>query len=89
MTTAPDYTISDARYAKGMKAVRCPSSTGYKTRAAYLAARLSNGRYTGREHAYIMSAAAAVRFERLYNEGWDVSFSGVLQAPKIEEGYTT
>lgn len=89
MENEPPYTISDARYAKGMKAVRCPSSTGYKTRAAYLAHRLANGRYTGRERAYIMSAAAAVRFERLYAEGWDVSFSGELVPPKVGEGTRT
>lgn len=80
--TEGTYTIADARYAKGKKAVRCPSTDGYKTRAAYLASRLANGRYTGREKAYIMSPAAAVRFERLFAEGWDVSFSGVLIAPK-------
>jgi hypothetical protein len=72
MENAP-YTISDARYAKGKKAVRCPSTDGWKTRAARLAARLSNNRYTGREHAYIMSPTAAVRFERLYAAGWDAS----------------
>lgn len=80
-----DYTITDARYAKGKKAVRCPSITGYKTRACYLAHRLANGRYTGRERAYIMSPAAAARFEKLYAEGWDVSFSGVLTPPEPEE----
>lgn len=84
MTISADYTISDARYSKDKKAVRCPSTTGYKTRTAYLAARLANNRYTGREHAYIMSAAAAIRFEKLYAEGWDVSFSGVLTPPRAE-----
>jgi hypothetical protein len=67
------YTIGNARYAKGKKAVRCPSSDGWKTRAARLAARLANDRYTNREQAYIMSPSAAVRFERLYAEGWDAS----------------
>lgn len=76
------YTITDARYAKGKKAVRCPSPDGYKTRAAYLAERLANGRYTNREHAYIMSPAAALRFEKLYTEGWDASFSGTLVPSK-------
>lgn len=78
------YTITDARYAKGKKAVRCSSPNGYKTRAAYLAERLANGRYTGREHAYIMSPAAALRFEKLYAEGWDASFSGALVPPKAQ-----
>lgn len=80
------YTISPARYSKGNMAVRCPSSTGWKTRAARLASRLANGRYTGREQAYIMSAAAAKRFEKLYAEGWDASsFSGELQAPNVKD----
>jgi hypothetical protein len=83
--TEQAYTVTPARYSKGNMAVRCPSSTGYKTRAAYLAHRLANGRYTNREHAYIMSATAAKRFEKLYAEGWDVSFSGVLTPPKIED----
>lgn len=81
MENEPAYTISNARYAKGKKAVRCHSTTGYKTRAAYLAHRLANGRYTNRERAYILSPTAAVRFEKLYAEGWDVSFSGVLLPP--------
>jgi hypothetical protein len=72
MENAP-YSISDARYAKGKKAVRCPSTDGWKTRAARLAARLANDPYTNREHAYIMSPSAAVRFECLYAEGWDAS----------------
>lgn len=79
------YTIMDARYAKGKKAVRCPSTDGYKTRAARLAERLANGRYTNREHAYIMSPTAALRFEKLYAEGWDASsFTRELRAPEIK-----
>jgi hypothetical protein len=87
--TEAAYTISPARYSKGKMAVRCPGNGGYKTRACYLAERLSNHRYTNRERAYIMSATAAKRFEKLYAEGWDVSFSGVLTAPTPEEGTRT
>lgn len=71
MTDTP-YTIRPARYAKGKMAVTCPSTTGWKTRAACLAERLAS-HYTGRERAYILSRAAAARFEKLYAEGWDAN----------------
>lgn len=78
-----EYSISPARYAKGKMAVRCPSSTGWKTRAARLAEAIARGRYTGREGAYIMSPAAAIRFERLFLDGWDASpFSYELETPR-------
>jgi hypothetical protein len=77
-----DYSMSPARYAKGMLAVRCPSTTGYKTRAARLANALAT-RYTNREHAYILSPNKADRFERLYAEGWDACvITGELEAPR-------
>lgn len=65
------YSIWPARYAKNMMAVRCPSTDGYKTRAAYLAGYFARDRYSGREHAYIMSRAAALKFEAHYQAGWD------------------
>lgn len=79
-----DYTISDARYAKRMKAVRIVSSgDGWKTRADRLAETLANGRYTHRERAYIMSPRRAAKFEELYAAGWDASFiTRELQEPK-------
>lgn len=81
----PDFSISKARYAKSMMAVRCPSLDGYKTRAARLASKLSNWRYSGREGAYIMSATKAAKFERLFAEGWDaLAFNGELIAPRAE-----
>jgi hypothetical protein len=50
-----------------------------------LAERLANGRYSGRENAYIVSPTAATRFERLYAEGWSASnFSNKLYPPKAE-----
>lgn len=66
-----DYSISQARYAKGKMAVRCPSSTGMKTRAARLAGAICRHRYTHREGAYIMSTSQAQRFEALYLQGYD------------------
>ncbi len=67
------YTIAPARYAKNMMAVRCPSTDGYKTRAACLAGYFANERYSGRENAYIMSKAAAGKFEKYYAAGYSAS----------------
>lgn len=84
LSAAPAYTISNARYSKGKRAAYCPSPDGYKTRAARLAERLANYRYTGRENAYILSPTAADRFERLYAEGWDANvITGELCPPAV------
>lgn len=69
--TEPGFEITDARYAKGQKAVRCASDgSGNKTRAMRLCAAL-NARYSNREHAYIMSAAKASKLRRLFDAGKD------------------
>jgi len=70
-------TIRPARYAKNQVAISCPSSDGYKTRAARLCEHL-NGRYSGRENAYIMSQSKAKRFEELYKLGFSatIGFEG-------------
>lgn len=78
------YTIAPARYAKGMMAVRCPSTTGFKTRAACLAGYFSRERWSGRERAYIMSAAAARKFEDHYARGFDASYMMRRLIPPIE-----
>jgi hypothetical protein len=79
---AADYTIGEAKYAKGMMAVRCPGKDGWMTRAGRLAQSLARGRYTHREGAYIMSPTRARKFETLYAEGWDGStITGELQPP--------
>ena len=76
------FTITKARYAKGMIAVRTPSLDGYKTRAGRLADSLSSGRWSGREKAYIMAAAKEAKFLRLFAEGWDASaITGKLTPP--------
>lgn len=67
----PAFTIQKARYSKNMMAVRTPSGTSYKTRASYLAEALANGRYSGREGAYIMSPRRAALFEHLYYLDWN------------------
>lgn len=86
MSHDPAPIICKARYAKNQMAVHCPSNgTGWKTRAMRLADAIANGRYSGREHAYIMSQPAAKRFTKLYAEGWDASFmSRDLIAPEKE-----
>jgi hypothetical protein len=80
----PGYTIGDARYAKGQKLVKVQSSgTGLKTRAARLIGDGLKGRYTNREHGYIVSPTKAARFEDLYAQGWDASaITGELQPPE-------
>jgi hypothetical protein len=81
MQETADYTISRARYAKGSIALRAPSGDGFKTRAAYLAEALK-GRWSNREHAYIMAASKEAKFRRLYDEGWDATIFGELIQPK-------
>lgn len=77
------YSVSPARYAKGMMAVRTVGRDGYKSRACYLAERLANGRHSNRARAYIMSPAAAARFVKLYAEGWDANaWTGELIPPR-------
>lgn len=76
----PEYSISPARYAKGMMIVHCPSTDGYKTRAAYLACALK-ARYTNRCNGYVMSPAKARKFEVLYADGWDATCLGTLIPP--------
>lgn len=70
----PVFSISPARYAKGMMAVCCKGDgSGYKDRAMCLAAYFARDRYTGRENAYIMSPAAARKFVEHYKKGFDAS----------------
>lgn len=71
--TDKTYTVTPARYAKNMMTVRCPSSTGYKTRAACLASYFARNRFSGREHAYLMSKSAA-KFEAHFAAGYDASY---------------
>jgi hypothetical protein len=60
-----EYTITPARYAKGMMALRCQSDgSGYKTQAMRLAEQVK-GRWSNRCGAYILSPAKAREFERL------------------------
>lgn len=78
-----EYSISAARYAKGMMAVRCPSTTGMKTRAARLAGAICRHRYSGREGAYIMSPSQAQRLEALYLQGYDACvITDRIEAPR-------
>jgi hypothetical protein len=83
MSEAPS--ISVARYAKGMAAVRCPSGDGYKTRAMCLCEAL-RGRYSGREGAYIMSQTKAAKLAKLYAEGWNANFVSRALIPPTPGG---
>jgi len=80
----PDFSVTPARYAKGMLAVRCPSPNGYKTRAARLIGDGLNCRWSNRERAYIVSPTKLARFETLFPQGWDAcTFTGNLEAPRV------
>ena len=67
------FTVSKAKYAKGMMAVQCHRVDGYKTRAMMLCDGL-NGRYSGRENAYILSPRKAERLKELFEGGWDAHY---------------
>lgn len=75
------YTIVATHKPKGAFVVRCPSQDGYKTRAARLAVALK-GRWTHRNRGYTMSHAKAIKFERLYFQGWDATIMGNLLKPE-------
>lgn len=81
-----DYQITNAKYAKGMMKLRVPpSSDGFRGRAGRLGHAIARGRYSNREHGYIISKAAAAKFEKLYAEGWDANtWSGELEPPVLE-----
>ena len=58
------YTVTQARYAKGMMAIHCKADgTGWKTLAALIISGMPGVRYSGRESAYICSPGRAAKFE--------------------------
>ena len=59
-----EYTINNARYAKGKIAIRTPGIDGWKSLAALILTTeiAPNARWSGRERAYIVSQAQASRF---------------------------
>ncbi len=80
---AAPYTISPARYADRKVVVRTESNGGWMTRAGRLARALSRDNYSRREDGYIMSPAAAEKFQRAMSGGWDANgFTDALEAPK-------
>lgn len=59
-----EYTISPARYAKGMLAIRPkPDGTGWKTLAALIISGMPGVRWTNRDRAYLCSPSRAKKFE--------------------------
>jgi hypothetical protein len=69
------YSVSPARYAKGMLLVRITSEGAYKTRAARLIGDGLKARWTNRCGGYVASPAKVAKFERLYAQGWDAAAS--------------
>lgn len=59
-----EFTVSRARYAKGMMLVRCPSLDGFMTRPARILRDELNCRYTGREGGYIASPRKVERLRQ-------------------------
>jgi hypothetical protein len=73
------YLVSEARYAKNQMLVRCPGDgSGFKDRAARLCCHL-RGRWTNREHGYVMSRTKVAKLNRLFDDGWDatIAFSSI------------
>lgn len=71
--TSETFHSRPARYAKGMLLVTPASDgSGLKGRVHRLIEFL-NGRYTGRERGYIMSAAKVRKLEHLVSEGWNAT----------------
>jgi len=63
------YTISPARYARGMMAVRpAVDGTGWKTLAAVLISQMPGVRWTGRDRAYLCTPSRARKFEQAVQE---------------------
>jgi DNA topoisomerase IB len=79
---ASPFTVSKARYAKNSVAVRAKSEGDYKSRAQRLAEAVG-GRWSNREHAYIMSESKARRLQKLHDDDYDANpYSGKLEPPK-------
>lgn len=67
------YLMRTARYAKKCVAIRCPSSSGYKSRAACVA-ECCGARWSHREDAYILPASKSHTFCLLVAHGWTGSY---------------
>jgi len=61
--------VKQARYAKGMALVICPSNgSGWRTRASFLCEKV-NGRYSNREGGWIMSPRKMQKVLRAWTLG--------------------
>ena len=84
--SAGAYMISVASYVEGAYVVSCPSTDGWKTRAARLIGDGLRCRYVRRSNGYIANPSKLRKFVQLYADGWDASsFTGELCAP-VKEG---
>lgn len=66
-----NYTISDARYAKGKKSVHIVNDSGYKSDTCYMIEALG-ARWSNREKAYIASPRQASNMVLLLEAGYTV-----------------
>jgi hypothetical protein len=64
-TTMSEFTVTKARYAKGMMLVRAPSTDGFITTAARTLRDDLNCRFTNREGGYIASPRKVERFRKI------------------------
>lgn len=83
--TDVSYSVSKARYAKGMMLVRAPSTDGFKNREARLLTAL-NFRWTNRENGYVGSPTKVAKFMKLHAEGWDANYISLDLVPPKGEG---
>lgn len=83
----PEMRISRARYARGCVAVRpLDSRDEFKGRVSHLACSL-NMRFSGRECAYIASAAKARKLVALLDSGWRGNTWGDRFVPPQRDEY--
>jgi len=82
------YTISDARYAKGKVALRVPGVDGWKSTAACILTFdvAPNARWSNREKAYIVSRSQAARFVRAIAEATERRIDAAKAYDQAERG---
>ena len=66
---AISYVMEPSRFARGMTVVRCMSADEFKSPTARLAEEFAGGRFSYREHGYLMSSVAARNFIRAHSLG--------------------
>jgi hypothetical protein len=67
-----DYTITASEHVRGLRVIVCPAALGRETRTARLANEFSKGRYSNREHGYLLPPIACAHFTKAHRLGVDV-----------------